>query len=77
MTGWWWVLLFGGIAVAALGLFVVLGRQLWGKAKVLLDELARLSAATATFEAAVGPAGANAEPAWSPGPGAIGQDRSR
>jgi hypothetical protein len=77
VTGWWWVLLFGGIAVAALGFFVVVGLQLWGKAKVLLDELARLSAATATFEAAIGPAGADAELPWARGPVAIGPHRSR
>ena len=40
MTFWWWVLLFGGIALAASGSSRMLGLRLWRKAKVLLAELA-------------------------------------
>jgi hypothetical protein len=68
---WWWVLIFGGIAVAALGLFAMLGLQLWRKGKVLLADLGRLSAVLGTLEAATGPLGSGAEPAWSPEPLAI------
>lgn len=77
MTFWWWVLLFGGIALAGLGLFAMLGLQLWRKGKTLLAELARLSAVAATLESAVGPVGADAEPAWEPDRLAIGSHRSR
>ena len=77
MTFWWWVLVFGGIAIMALALFAMLGLRLWRKAKVLLAELARLSALTATLEAAMAPADADEGSAWVPDPLPIGSHRSK
>ena len=76
MSFWWWVLVFGGIAMAALGLFALLGLRLWRKAKVLVAELGRLSAAAGTLDAAMGPAGPGNEPGWSPEPIRIGRHRA-
>jgi len=73
---WWWFLLFGGIAVAALGLFVLVGLQLWRKAKVLVAELARLSALAGTLETAMAAARPGDEPTWSPEPLSIRSHRS-
>lgn len=76
MGFWWWVLVFGGIAVVALGLFAVLGLRLWRRAKVLLAELARMSSAVTTLETAFGPAAPDAAPKWEPEPVAIGRHRA-
>jgi hypothetical protein len=76
VTFWWWVLIFGGIAIGGLALFAVLGLQLWHKIKALLKELGALSAAFAILERAMGPAVASDEPAWQPDPLAIGRHRS-
>jgi hypothetical protein len=76
VTFWWWVLLFGAIAVGALVLFAVLGRQLWRKSNVLLTELAGLTAAVEALEAVVAAHPADAQPAWSPEPLAIGRHRA-
>jgi hypothetical protein len=73
---WWWVLIFGGIAVGALAVFGALGLQLWRKGKALLADLAALSAVFASLERAMGPSQPGAEPAWSPEPVAIGRHRS-
>jgi len=40
---WWWVLVYGGIAAAALVLFGVLGLGLWRRSKQLSSEIGRLS----------------------------------
>jgi len=76
VTFWWWVLVFGGIAIAALGIHVVLGLRLWRKAKVLLAELARLSAVAGTLESAMGSTATDDLPLWSPEPLAIGLHRA-
>lgn len=76
MSFWWWVLVFGGIAVIALGLFAMLGRQLWRKGKALLADLGRLTAVLGTLEAATGPSGPEVESAWSPEPLAIRRHRT-
>ena len=52
MGFWWWVLIFGGIALAAVALYVVLGLGLWRRAKVLMRELGRLGDTAATLSAA-------------------------
>ena len=47
MGFWWWVLVFGGISLAALCSVRLLGLRLFRKAKVLFSELGRLGAAPA------------------------------
>ena len=76
MTFWWWVLVFGSIAVGALVIFGMLGLKIWRKARVLLVDLSRLSAVVGSLEAALGPAGRPPEPEWIPDPIAIGRHRS-
>ncbi|GAB6902943.1 hypothetical protein [Kineosporia succinea] len=43
MSVWWWVLIWVVMVLAALGLFAMIGLDLWRKAKALLSELGTAS----------------------------------
>lgn len=55
MTFWWWVLVYGGIAVAALVLYGLLGLGLWRTTKQLKAEIGRLSQLVANAERTMRP----------------------
>lgn len=55
MSFWWWVLLYGGIAVLALVLYGVLGLGLWRRAKRLTADIGRLTELAATAERTMRP----------------------
>jgi len=62
MGFWWWVLIFAGIGLAALVLCALLGLSLWRKAKIVMADLARISALAGEAGAAMNAAGRPAGP---------------
>jgi hypothetical protein len=65
VSAWWWVLIYGVIAIGAGIVFGVIGLGVWRKAKVLMTELHALAETTGRLEAALAPMSSMGDQPWA------------